>query len=73
MLVIGDPACDRAVYPRLFGARREAAAVAACLGKQPSADERLGIAAAADNGEGAGFRASRHSSVRRMPAATSRT
>ena len=36
VLVIGDPACDRTVYPRLFGARREAAAVAACLGKQPS-------------------------------------
>ena len=31
-LVIGDPACDRNVYPRLFGARQEAAAVAERLG-----------------------------------------
>ncbi len=31
VLVIGDPACDRDRYPRLFGARREAAAVAECL------------------------------------------
>jgi tetratricopeptide (TPR) repeat protein/triacylglycerol esterase/lipase EstA (alpha/beta hydrolase family) len=31
VLVIGDPSCDRKVYPRLFGARREAAAVAESL------------------------------------------
>jgi len=31
ILVIGDPACDRSRYPRLMGARREAADVAACL------------------------------------------
>jgi tetratricopeptide (TPR) repeat protein len=31
VLVIGDPACDRDRYPRLFGARREATAVAECL------------------------------------------
>jgi tetratricopeptide (TPR) repeat protein len=31
VLVIGDPACDRRTYPKLFGARQEAAAVAACL------------------------------------------
>jgi tetratricopeptide (TPR) repeat protein len=31
ILVIGDPACDRSQYPRLMGARREAAEVAACL------------------------------------------
>ena len=32
VLVIGDPACDRTKYPRLFGARREAAVVAETLG-----------------------------------------
>ena len=31
ILVIGDPACDRSVYPRLMGARREAREVAKCL------------------------------------------
>ena len=31
VLVIGDPACDRQRYARLFGARQEAAAVAECL------------------------------------------
>jgi tetratricopeptide (TPR) repeat protein/pimeloyl-ACP methyl ester carboxylesterase len=31
VLIIGDPACDRTVYPKLFGARREANAVEACL------------------------------------------
>jgi tetratricopeptide (TPR) repeat protein len=31
ILVIGDPACDRSQYPRLMGARREAAEVAKCL------------------------------------------
>src|SRR5262249_17539319 len=31
VLVIGDPACDRTKYPRLFGARQEATAVVACL------------------------------------------
>ena len=31
ILVIGDPACDRSLYPRLMGARQEAADVAACL------------------------------------------
>ena len=32
VLVIGDPAVDRTRYPRLFGARREAMAVARALG-----------------------------------------
>jgi tetratricopeptide (TPR) repeat protein len=32
VLVIGDPAVDRTKYPRLFGARREAMAVARALG-----------------------------------------
>ena len=31
VLVIGDPACDRSTYPKLFGARQEATAVAAWL------------------------------------------
>ncbi len=31
ILVIGDPACDRSIYPRLMGARREATKVAECL------------------------------------------
>ena len=31
VLVIGEPACDPEMYPRLPGARHEAAAVAACL------------------------------------------
>jgi hypothetical protein len=31
ILVIGDPACDRSIYPRLLGARREATKVAKCL------------------------------------------
>jgi tetratricopeptide (TPR) repeat protein len=31
ILVIGDPACDRLVYPLLMGARREATKVADCL------------------------------------------
>ena len=31
ILVIGDPACERAMYPRLMGARREATKVAECL------------------------------------------
>ncbi len=35
VLIIGDPACDRKVYPVLFGARREARAVADCLSKPP--------------------------------------
>lgn len=38
VLVIGDPSCDRKRYPRLFGARREAAAVAESLGKALSTD-----------------------------------
>ena len=33
ILVIGDPACDRSIYPRLMGARREASTVEECLGK----------------------------------------
>jgi tetratricopeptide (TPR) repeat protein len=37
VLVIGDPACDRTKYPRLFGARQEAAAVATCLRTSRSA------------------------------------
>jgi hypothetical protein len=36
ILVIGDPACDRSVYPRLMGARREAMEVADCLTKVTS-------------------------------------
>jgi tetratricopeptide (TPR) repeat protein len=36
ILVIGDPACDRSIYPRLFGARREAQEVADCLTKATS-------------------------------------
>jgi tetratricopeptide (TPR) repeat protein len=36
VLVIGDPACDRDRYPRLFGARREAMAVAECLSQEQS-------------------------------------
>ena len=35
VLVIGDPACDRERYPKLFGARREAIAVAECLKPPP--------------------------------------
>ncbi len=31
ILVIGDPACDRSVYPLLMGARQEATKVADCL------------------------------------------
>ena len=31
VLVIGDPACDRTCYPRLYGARQEAAAVSECF------------------------------------------
>jgi CHAT domain/TIR domain len=31
ILVIGDPACDRSIYPRLMGARQEATKVAECL------------------------------------------
>jgi tetratricopeptide (TPR) repeat protein len=31
ILVIGDPACDRGLYPILLGARREAVEVAKCL------------------------------------------
>ncbi|MEO5742173.1 MAG: CHAT domain-containing protein, partial [Vicinamibacterales bacterium] len=37
ILVIGDPACDRDRYARLFGARREAMAVAECLRLQGTA------------------------------------
>ena len=33
ILVIGDPACDRSIYPRLMGARQEARTVEECLGK----------------------------------------
>jgi hypothetical protein len=36
ILVIGDPACDRSVYPRLMSARREAMEVADCLTKVTS-------------------------------------
>jgi len=36
VLVIGDPACDREIYPVLYGARREANLVAACLSKPPT-------------------------------------
>ena len=44
VLVIGDPACDRTRYLKLYGARREAAAVAACLsaehaGRSPGQSE----------------------------------
>ncbi len=38
VLVIGDPACDRDLYPRLFGARQEAAAVAECIGSRQSTE-----------------------------------
>ena len=37
VLVIGDPACDRTRYLRLFGARREAVAVVACLSAEQAA------------------------------------
>jgi hypothetical protein len=33
ILVIGDPACNRSIYPRLMGARKEAKTVEECLGK----------------------------------------
>jgi tetratricopeptide (TPR) repeat protein len=39
VLVIGDPACDRNLYPRLFGAREEAAAVAECIGSRQPTEE----------------------------------
>jgi tetratricopeptide (TPR) repeat protein len=41
VLVIGDPACDRSAYPTLYGARREALAVASCLSKA-SAEQAFG-------------------------------
>ena len=41
VLVIGDPACDRSTYPKLFAARQEATAVAARLSdSQAERDDR---------------------------------
>jgi tetratricopeptide (TPR) repeat protein/triacylglycerol esterase/lipase EstA (alpha/beta hydrolase family) len=46
VLVIGDPACDRNTYPKLFGARQEATAVVECLTTRPALDESDAAAAA---------------------------
>ena len=46
VLVIGDPGCDRERYPKLFGARREAMAVAECLNASQSGRTARGRAEA---------------------------
>jgi tetratricopeptide (TPR) repeat protein len=60
ILVIGDPGCDRSRYPRLMGARREAADVAACLtdavsqsldGQQPLTGARVTSVISGCNGD----------------------
>jgi tetratricopeptide (TPR) repeat protein len=41
ILVIGDPACDRKSFPRLYGARQEATAVVECLSAARDSEESV--------------------------------
>lgn len=51
ILVIGDPACERAMYPRLMGARREAKKVAECLEALTNGREVLSVISGPNAGD----------------------